>query len=110
MYVNFITVQKLTSNYKYIFKVPNLIFQSDGKSTVETNESKEDIMYVEQKPLYNQNNVDDEEEQFEALLQQLGMYLIITTYLEIHTKECGPTVYVSSYCLYEEMICHMIHI
>ena len=29
-------------------------------------------MYVEQKPLYNQNNVDDEE-QFEALLQQLGM-------------------------------------
>ena len=85
MYVNFITVQKLTSNYKYIFKVPNLIFQSDGKSTVETNESgEEDIMYVEQKPLYNQNNVDDEE-QFEALLQQLGMYLIITTHLEIHT-------------------------
>merc|ERR1712223_1105812 len=30
-------------------------------------------MYVEQKPLYNQNNVDDEEEQFEALLQQLGV-------------------------------------
>ena len=75
MYVNFITVQQLTSTSKYIVKVPNLIFQSDGKSTVETNESKEDIMYVEQKPLYNQNNVDDEEEQFEALLQQLGMYV-----------------------------------
>ena len=69
MYVNVIN---FNINF-YLNSQSNLIFQSDGKSTVETNESgEEDIMYVEQKPLYNQNNVDDEE-QFEALLQQLGM-------------------------------------
>ena len=70
MYVN---VVSLHSSHQLLNSQSNLIFQSDGKSTVETNESgEEDIMYVEQKPLYNQNNVDDEE-QFEALLQQLGM-------------------------------------
>ena len=73
MYVN---VVSLHSSHQLLNSQSNLIFQSDGKSTVETNESgEEDIMYVEQKPLYNQNNVDDEE-QFEALLQQLGLSLI----------------------------------
>ena len=83
MYVNVIN---FNINF-YLNSQSNLIFQSDGKSTVETNESKEDIMYVEQKPLYNQNNVDDEEEQFEALLQQLGMYVLNCYYLEIHIME-----------------------